>query len=257
MADRLEVGAVISRVFDIYVDQAPVLLPASSVVFVITGIVASLLVSAGHGLAIVALLLSFVAGLVFTGMIVELVSDLQDGRRNHTAVALLRAVGPSFNQLIAVGVIAGIMIGVGFTLVIVPGLILMTLWAVVAPVVVLERPGVLAAFGRSRELVRGDAWQTFAVVLILSLLAQLLAAALDATAESASTGVGIVVRVVIGVLLGPLSALAAAVLYFELRRLRAARPPAGRGVEPEPGLGAPQRDSEPPTVEGHEPATPA
>jgi hypothetical protein len=219
MTDRLEVGTVIRRVFDIYVDQAPVLLPASAVVFVITGIIASLLVAAGNGLAIIAFLISFVAGALFTGMIVELVADVQDGRRDHSAGQLLKAIGPVFNQLIVVAIIAAIAIGVGFTLIIVPGLILMTIWAVVAPVVVLERPGVFAAFGRSRELVRGNGWQTFGVVLLLSLLVQLIAVAIDASAESASTGVGIVVRVIVGVLVGPVSALAAAVLYFELRRL--------------------------------------
>ena len=52
MTDRLDVGAVIRRVFDIYVDQAPVLLPASAVVFVITGIVTALLVAAASGLAL-------------------------------------------------------------------------------------------------------------------------------------------------------------------------------------------------------------
>jgi hypothetical protein len=224
MTDRLDVGTVIRRVFDIYVDQAPVLLPASAVVFVITGIVASLLVAAGNGLAIVAFLISFVAGALFTGMIVELVADVQDGRRDHSAGQLLKAIGPVFNQLIVVAIIAAIGIGVGFTLLIVPGLILMTIWAVVAPVVVLERPGVFAAFGRSRELVRGNGWPTFGVVLVLALLVQLIAVAIDASAESAGTGVGIVVRVIVGVLVGPVSALAAAVLYFELRRLRGGAP---------------------------------
>lgn len=219
MSDRLDVGTVFRRVFEIYVDQAPVLLPASAVVFVITGIIASLLVAAGNGLAIIAFLISFVAGALFTGMIVELVADVQDGRRDHSAGQLLKAIGPVFNQLIVVAIIAAIGIGVGFTLIVVPGLILMTIWAVVAPVVVLERPGVLAAFGRSRELVRGNGWQTFGVVLVLALLVQLVAVAIDASAESASTGVGIVVRVIVGVLVGPVSALAAAVLYFELRRL--------------------------------------
>ncbi|HXM87236.1 MAG TPA: hypothetical protein VN889_06345 [Solirubrobacteraceae bacterium] len=228
MSDRLDVGAVIRRVFDIYIDQAPVLLPASAVVFVITGIVASLLVAAGHGLAIIAFLISFVAGALFTGMIVELVADVQDGRRDHSAGQLLSAVGPVFGQLIAVGVISAIGIGVGLTLIIVPGLILMTIWAVVAPVVVLERTGVLAAFGRSRELVRGNGWPTFGVVLVLTLLIEVVAAAVDVAAESASTGVGIVVRVILGVLIGPVSALAAAVLYFELRRLR------GGGVSADP-----------------------
>jgi hypothetical protein len=219
MSDRLDVGAVIRRVFEIYVDQAPVLLPASAVVFVISGIVASVLVSAGPGAALIAFLISFVAGALFTGMIVELVADVQDGRRDHSAGQLLKAIGPVLGQLLTVAVLAAIGIGVGFTLIVVPGLILLTIWAVVAPVVVLERPGVLASFGRSRELVRGNGWQTFGVVLVLAVLVEVLAAIVDVAAESASTGAGIVVRVVLGVLIGPLSALAAAVLYFELRRL--------------------------------------
>ena len=66
---------------------------------------------------------------------------------------------------------------------------------------------------------RGNGWQTFGVVLVLAVLVEVVAAIVDVAAESASTGAGIVVRVVLGVLIGPLSALAAAVLYFELRRL--------------------------------------
>jgi hypothetical protein len=225
MTDRLDVGAVIRRVFEIYVDQAPVLLPASAVVFVISGVIASVLVSAGPGAALIAFLISFVAGALFTGMIVELVADVQDGRRDHSAGQLLKAIGPVLGQLVTVAVLAALGIGVGITLIVVPGLILLTIWAVVAPVVVLERPGVIASFGRSRELVRGNGWQTFGVVLVLAVLIEIVAAALDVTAESASTGAGIVVRVVLGVLIGPLSALAAAVLYFELRRLHdGARP---------------------------------
>ena len=41
-----DVGAVIRRVWTIYVDQAPVLMPAAAVVFVFTGILSALLVAA-------------------------------------------------------------------------------------------------------------------------------------------------------------------------------------------------------------------
>src|ERR1700727_2054873 len=201
MTDRLDVGAVIRRVFEIYVDQAPVLLPASAVVFVISGVIASVLVSAGPGAALIAFLISFVAGALFTGMIVELVADVQDGRRDHSAGQLLKAIGPVLGQLVTVAVLAALGIGVGITLIVVPGLILLTIWAVVAPVVVLERPGVIASFGRSRELVRGNGWQTFGVVLVLAVLIEMVAAALDVNAEWARTGAGIVVRVVLGVLI--------------------------------------------------------
>ena len=45
----LDVGAVISRVWAIYVDQAPVLMPAAAVVFVFTGVLSEVLIRASPG----------------------------------------------------------------------------------------------------------------------------------------------------------------------------------------------------------------
>jgi hypothetical protein len=56
--------------------------------------------------------------------------------------------------------------------------------------------------------------------------------AIEVAAESAGTGVGIVVRVVIGVLTAPISALAAAVLYFELRGSSASDAPDTAPIPP-------------------------
>lgn len=219
MNGRLEVGGVIRRVLDIYVDQAPVLMPAAAVVFVFTGLLTTVVLSAGAGLRLIALLISLVAQSLFTGMVVELVADVQDGRRDATPGQLLRAVTPVLGTLILVAVVAAIGIVVGFFLIIVPGLILVTIWAVSAPVVVLERPPGLAALGRSRELVRGNGWQVFGVILVLWVAVALVSGAIEIAAESASTGAGLVVTVVLGVLTAPLTALASAVLYFDLRSL--------------------------------------
>jgi hypothetical protein len=77
-------------------------------------------------------------------------------------------------------------VGIGFILLIVPGLILLVRWAVVAPVTVLERPGIFAAFGRSRELVRGNGWAVFGVIMLVYLAA--LVVSLAAGLASASLG---------------------------------------------------------------------
>ncbi len=221
MQARLDVGGVIRRVFDIYVDQASVLMPAAAAVFVFTGIISALLVAASPALALVAVIISLVAITVFTGMVVELVADIQDGRRDASAGQLLRAVTPVLGQLILVGIVADIGIVIGFILIIVPGLILITIWSVVAPVVVLEHPGVFAALRRSRELVRGNGWQVFGVILLLYIVVGVVAFIIEGVAASAGSGVGIVVRVIVGVLTAPLAALAASVLYFELRGVSA------------------------------------
>jgi hypothetical protein len=213
----IDVGGVIRRTFQIYVDQASVLMPAAAVVFVISGVLSVLLIAASSGLAIVAFLISLVASTLFTGMVVELVADVQDGKRDASAGQLLRAASPVLGQLILVGIVAGIGIVIGFILIIVPGLILITIWSVAAPVVVLERPGGLRPLGRSRELVKGNGWNVFAVILLMVILVGVLGSAIELAGDSAGTAVGLVVRVVVGILTAPISALAAAVLYFELR----------------------------------------
>lgn len=234
MRQRLDSGAVIRRVFHIYVDQAPVLMPAAAVLFVFTGILGDLLIVASPGLALLAVLIELVAGTLFTGMVVQLVADVQDGRRDASPVQLLRAATPVLGQLILVGIVAGIGVVIGFILVIIPGLYLLTIWSLAAPVVVLERPGVFPALRRSREFVRGNGWQVFGVIAVLYILVSVFSFIIEGAADSAGTGVGIVVRVIVGVLTAPLVALASSVMYFELR---------GRSredaLEPEPNPAGP------------------
>jgi hypothetical protein len=236
MKGKLDVGQVIRRVFEIYVEQASVLMPAAAVVFVLTGIVSALLVTASPALALVALLISLLATTVFTGMIVNLVADIRDGRRDASVGQLLQAVTPVLGKLILVGFVAAIAIVIGLILIVIPGLILITIWSVAAPVVVLERPPGLGALGRSRELVRGNGWQVFGAILLLTILVAVVARLIEVAAESAGSGAGLVVTVVVGVLTAPISALAQAVVYFELLDLSGATPPSG--VSPGPSESA-------------------
>jgi hypothetical protein len=226
VSGRIDVGGVIRKVLDIYVDQAPVLMPAAAVVFVFTGILSTVLLRASSGLALVATLIDLIATTLFTGMVVELVADVQDGRRDATPGQLLRAAWPVFGSLILVALIANVGIVIGFVFLIVPGLILLTIWSVAAPVVVLERPPGLGALARSRALVRGNGWQAFGVIFILTVLIAIVSGAIELGADSAGTAAGIVVRVVLGVLTAPLAALAAAVLYFELLKVHGQPAPA-------------------------------
>ena len=169
------------------------------------------------------------------------------------------------------GFVAGIAIGIGFVLLIVPGLFLLTIWALVAPVVVIERKGVMASLERSRELVRGHGWQVFAVIVVLLLLNLVLSGVVAGDPHSAQRRRSGLrgVEPDHHVLIGPLSALAAAVLYFELcactarRATRAGpcRPPSAprfprppRVRTPRPGQPAP--DPAPPPPARPAPTTP-
>ncbi len=193
-----------------------------------------------------------IATTLFTGMVVELVSDVQDGKRDATPGQLLKAATPVLGSLLLVAIVAGIGIVIGFILIIIPGLILLTVWSVAAPVVVLERPPGLGALRRSRELVRGSGWPVFGVIFVLGVSVAIVGGIIEIAADSAGAGVGLVVRVIIGVLTAPLSALAAAVLYFDLLRISGAPAgPAGSPADspPPPGPAAPQAAPSPPPAQ--------
>jgi hypothetical protein len=66
-------------------------------------------------------------------------------------------------------------------------------------------------------LVRGNGWRVFGVVLVMMVLVGLVTSGIDLAANSAGTGLGLAVRVIMGIFTAPLAALAAAVLYFDLR----------------------------------------
>jgi hypothetical protein len=206
--------SVVSRIWEIYRDQFGVLIGTALVLFAIQALVYLLL----SGAAGILLSLLFAAlSVLYQGMVVELVQDIQDGRRDHSVGELLRSVSPVFWQLLGVSILFGIGVAIGFVLLIVPGLILLTIWSVVAPVTVLERPGVFAAFGRSRELVRGNGWNVFAVIVLVFLAVMVISIA----AGLASTSLGSVGRAavqwIVNAALAPATALSASVLYFELR----------------------------------------
>jgi hypothetical protein len=251
MNAKLDTARVFERIFEIYRDQFTLLIPAALVVFVPVAVVSGLIYAGDVGIlgALIVAAIGTIATYWFQGMVVEAARDILDGRRDHTVGSLARSVTPVVFPLVIAGILAGIAIGIGLLLLIVPGLFLLTIWAVLAPVIVIERRDVMSAFGRSRELVRGNGWQVFGVIVVLFLLQLVVTGVIQAIANSvADTVVGYsVADLVVRLVVAPLSALAAAVLYFELKALRG-EPVLGTGAEgqiaAEPAPAAP-----PPTPE--------
>ena len=222
----LSPGDVISRAFKIYRDQIGVLVPAALLVFAVDAVVSWVF---DEGLLnLVAAVVSLVLAILYEGMVVQLVRDVQDGRRDNTIAELFSSVSPVLLPLIAVSILAGIGIGIGFVLLIVPGLVLLTFWSVVAPVVVIERPGVFRAFGRSRQLVRGYGWPVFGTIVLVFLL--VIAASIVAALIGLVLGdVGrAIMSWIFDALTQPVAALTASVLYFTLLQAR------GAGETPQP-----------------------
>jgi hypothetical protein len=127
-------------------------------------------------------------------------------------------VSSSIAPLFVAGLLAGLGIAVGLMLLVVPGLFLLTIWAVIAPVIVIERRGALESFGRSRELVRGHGWTVFAIVIITGLLSGIASGLLQAAFSFLPRFLEILVGGTIAqAVVAPFVAIALAITYFRLR----------------------------------------
>lgn len=236
MRPKIEVGQILSAVFRTYREQAGLLLPAALIVFIPVEVINGLLTGGllagsdpasaqGLGplgalvLAALAIMVSLIATYLYQGMVVEAARDMRDGRRDFSLGSLFSSVTPVLGALIAAGVLGGVGIFIGFILLVVPGLVLLTWWALLAPVIVIERTGAFEAFGRSRALVRGNGWRVFGVIVVLILLQVVVAGVLQGLAFALVGGGAFengIASLVANVLLAPLSALAAATIYFAL-----------------------------------------
>jgi hypothetical protein len=214
MSPTLDPGAVIMRAVSIYRDNFAILFWAAAVLFVVPFAVAIALNStAGTALASVLVL---VIGTFYQGMVVELVRDVRDGRRDSSLGQLFGSVGPVFATLLAVAILYGVGVAIGIALVVVPGLFLMTIWSVTAPVAVIERSSVLGAFTRSQDLVRGNGWSAFAVILFAIVGTEIIRLIVQGLTAGLGDGASAVITWAVTAATAPFSALAAAVLYYAL-----------------------------------------
>jgi hypothetical protein len=258
MNAKLDTGRVFERIFSFYGSQFTLLIPAALVLFIPIALINGLLLSTGGVLvALLSAALSLIATFWYQGMVVEATRDILDGRRDHTIGSLFSSASPFIAPLIGVGILAGIAIGIGLVLLIIPGLYLLTIWAVIVPVIVIERVGVFDSFGRSRELVRGSGWQVFGVIVVIFLVSFIVRAIIGAIiggiSDDSFAGYA-AVDLIVNVLLVPLSALAATVMYFELRRVKGdALPEEGGAPSPLP----PQEGPPPATHVSERPPEPS
>lgn len=229
MEGGLDVRGTLREVFETYCDQAGLLLPIAFWLFLAIAIVDELAPSTVAGV-LVEIPLSIVAPTLYLGMVVCLVRNLHEGRTDVPVGELVRTALPVLAPLIGAAFLAFAGIAVGFVLLVVPGLYLLTQWAVIAPAIVVERQGVIDAFGRSRELVRGKAWPVFWTILIAFVVAG--AASIGFVLAATAIIDGPIVRVVFGALAStltaPIEGLVVAVLYFRLRELTGLSAGAGR-----------------------------
>jgi hypothetical protein len=158
---------------------------------------------------------------LYAGLAAAAVIEWRAGQAVPRIPALVRAL--PMRRLIAVDLILSVVAAVGFTLLVIPGLVLLTYLGIAPAVVKIEHRGVGDAFRRSALLVQGQFWQVLVIVTGLIVFTEVAMQALTFPFH----GVALVsVDLVAEAVLEPFQGLATVIVTLGLIELRGELPPA-------------------------------
>ena len=224
-------SGVLDEAWRMYKAHARHLLAIAFVIYLVAAVIAALLALAGGTIgALLGGLVELIAAFLLQAALVKAVQDVRDGRVDMSISETVSAATPYLGSVVLASLLAGIAIAIGLLLVIVPGLYLMTIWAVIVPVIVIEGSGALASFGRSQQLVRGRGWHVFAtlvlVYVILLVVNLVLGLVFSPLPHVLGSGLSSIIS---GTLIAPFLALVVTLVYYRLSGDEQVPTPPGEG----------------------------
>ncbi|HEY0716368.1 MAG TPA: hypothetical protein VGD68_02035 [Streptosporangiaceae bacterium] len=212
------------------------------ILYLVSAAIAALLSLAGVGGAFAALVINFFFTFLLQAALVKAVQDVRDGRVDLSFAETVRAALPYLLPVAGASILAAIGITIGFIVIIIPGLILLTFWSLIVPAIVLDGTPAMGSFGQSWRTVRGYFWNvfgTYVLVFLIYLAFEIVLTLIFAVLPGA--GRGFIASVVSGTLIAPFLAIVVSLIYYRLTAAHQGTPPAGYGAPgyPEPGYPPP------------------
>jgi hypothetical protein len=165
----LSVGGVFGTAFSVLRERARVLVPTALAGTLLFSAITALL-----GQGVIGSIIGFIVDLAFfafmTAVVLAVLRDSREDRPPSSVRQLLAGALPPLPAATLAGLLATLGLIVAALLLIVPALYLLTIWALLLPVIVVERQDVFEAFGRSKNLVHGNGWKVFGILLLLGLI---------------------------------------------------------------------------------------
>ena len=234
----MEIGGVLSEAWSLYKRFLGRFFMTALAVFVVLDLLTALADRAAGdngGANVFWLLVGTLIGVIgyfwVQAALVETVNDVRDGRADRSIGETYSAVRPRLAAATIAGVLAAIGIGIGLVLLVVPGLYLLTIWSMLIPVIVLEGRSAGESFTRSREVVRGNGWSVFGLIIITFLLIAIASAIIRALFTPLPNFLDIWLgSLVAHSLTVPFAAAALTTAYFRLAARESAEPAASAAV---------------------------
>ncbi|HET8653709.1 MAG TPA: hypothetical protein VFM13_14200 [Gaiellaceae bacterium] len=227
-------SGVIGEAWGMYKAHWRHLLTISFVVYLAVALISLVLVLALTWLgAILGVIVSLIGIFWVQGALVRAVEDIRDGRADLTLGETFNRVRPQLGSIVVAGLLAGLGIAVGLVLLIVPGLVLLTWWVLIIPVIVLEQRAAGESFSRSRELVRGYGWSVFGVIVLTILLVIAFSIVLTVVLTPVADWLqSFLSDLVTGTLVTPFIALTWTILYYRLKAAKEAPAAPAGSIDP-------------------------
>src|ERR1700727_3625822 len=169
-------SGVLGEAWTLYKRHAAHFLLISFTIYLVIGVITALLsLALGSFGAVIGGLLSLVGAFLLRAALVKAVQDARDEHVELDLRASISAAWPFLGSVTIAAVFASIAIGVGFALIIVPGLILLTFLSLIVPEIVVGGATAFESFGRSWRTVSGHAWRvfgTYVVVFVIMIVGQ-------------------------------------------------------------------------------------
>lgn len=170
-------------------------------------------------------LVSTVAGSLSTGAVTVAVSGRYLGREVAIG-SCYRAVVRKLARIVGIRLLAGLLVGLGLLLLVVPGIIWAVAFSLVTPVIMLEGPSETRVLKRSRLLTKGFRWQilglfvlyllvVYGLVFFGTVLARLTGGGIPGMYSSAP--IARLVNLLSGVFLGPFAGILTVLIYYSQR----------------------------------------
>jgi len=174
-------------------------------------------------------IVSWVISSIATGMVIKSASDILE-KGGGTLQESFSFVMSRLPSLMVASLITGILTFIGFLLFVVPGIILLIMFSLVAPAIIIEQRGAFESLGRSNKLVSRRWLKTFVLLLVLYLIVGVISGIasvivfpfgiLNFTAPTFVTGrtliIGILVSTVVTSFAAPILPITTTLLYYSM-----------------------------------------
>jgi membrane-anchored glycerophosphoryl diester phosphodiesterase (GDPDase) len=151
-----------------------------------------------------------------------------DGVVDASVGELFGLVAPRLFSLFLLSLVVGILVGIGFILFIIPGIILTLMWIVSTPSMMVEDKGVFDSMSRSSELTKENRMRILGVGILL-IVAYIVVALIIALLAAITPILGIIGGIALLVAVYPYLAIIVSVLYFNLVEVKGGQVVTGGG----------------------------